>query len=235
MKAVGFDQKILLHQLDFTAKKMKSASRLEMYELLDGFLREDVAGAVSRKHVATILMKTWYLTEEVELRDEALAMLPELSHEEKLLVHWLMVLLAYPFFKDIVRELSRLFKNQEVVSMSTLKKRMKEIYGDRTRVDVAISSSVRSLKNWGVLISEKANQLYLPEKLPIENLKLQALMVKAMLKTLEVDCVSMNSLTQHGLLFPFQYEFDMLGLRATPGLKFHKQGVDDLVVEAVTP
>ena len=53
-KPVGFDQKILLTQLDFTAKNVRTHNRKEMYELLDGFIRNDVTGVKARKNVITI-------------------------------------------------------------------------------------------------------------------------------------------------------------------------------------
>lgn len=49
VKPVGFDQKIMLHHLDFTENEARKLSRKEMYEALDYFLRSDIQGAKSRK------------------------------------------------------------------------------------------------------------------------------------------------------------------------------------------
>ena len=98
-KPVGFDQKILLTQLDFTAKNVRTHNRKEMYELLDGFIRNDVTGVKARKNVITILLKSWYLVEDehVPLRDFILDEFDNLTQEERLLAHFGMLLLAYPF------------------------------------------------------------------------------------------------------------------------------------------
>ena len=110
-KPVGFDQKILLTQLDFTAKNVRTHNRKEMYELLDGFIRNDVTGVKARKNVITILLKSWYLVEDehVPLRDFILDEFDNLTQEERLLAHFGMLLLAYPFFKDVILEFGRAF------------------------------------------------------------------------------------------------------------------------------
>ena len=78
-KPIGFDQKVLLHHLDFTANEARRLERKEMYDVLDNFLRADIQGAKSRKKNAiTMLMKIWYLVGEnhISIREKALEMFP---------------------------------------------------------------------------------------------------------------------------------------------------------------
>src|SRR5690625_4191047 len=114
-KPVGFDQKILLHHLDYTAIQSKTYSRKEMYSVLNKHLRDDIAGTKSRKNAITMLMKIWYLVDEslIPLRNEVLNKLTELDKKERLLIHWGMTMAAYPFFKDVAYEFGRLFQLQE--------------------------------------------------------------------------------------------------------------------------
>jgi len=39
-KPVGFDQRIMLHHLDYTAMQSKRYPRKEMYSVLDGYMRD---------------------------------------------------------------------------------------------------------------------------------------------------------------------------------------------------
>ena len=53
-KPVGFDQKILLHHLDYTAMQSHNYTRKQLYDVLDTYLRDDIKGAKSRKNTITI-------------------------------------------------------------------------------------------------------------------------------------------------------------------------------------
>lgn len=233
MKPVGFDQKILLTQLDFTAKNVGTHNRKEMYELLDGFIRNDVTGVKARKNVITILLKTWYPVEDehVLLRDSILDEFDNLTQAERLLVHFGMLLLAYPFFKDVILEFGRVFKLQDTVSTTAIKKRIKEGYGDRRRVDVAVSAVLTTLKNWGVIVSLKQNEIKIADKIAINNPHMQRFIIEVLLKVLNHEALPIDVLQNHIIFFPFQYDFDLFELRQKKELIFHQQGIDNLIVE----
>ncbi|EDX56274.1 conserved hypothetical protein [Bacillus cereus W] len=232
-KPVGFDQKVLLHHLDFTANHTKKYSRKDMYEVLDGYLRNDITGAKSRKNAVTMLMKIWYLVDKdlIEIRDRVLEVLPVLTKEERVFVHWGMTLAAYPFFKDTVHELGKLFQLQDTVPSTVIGKRMKEEYGDRRRVEVATSAVLMSIKAWGIIIPTK-NRLYqLSDKIFISNPLLQVFIVKIMLHVLEHTALQIDILKNHPILFPFDHEIDLFELRQNEGLTLHHQEIDTLIVE----
>jgi hypothetical protein len=232
-KPVGFDQKVLLHHLDFTANHTKKHSRSEMYELLDGYLRNDITGAKSRKNAITMLMKIWYLvdSEMVPVRDKLLDILASLSKDERLLVHWGMILAAYPFFKDLVSEFGKLFRLQDEVPSVVIGKRMKETYGDRRRVEVATSAVLMSMKSWGIILPEKHRSYRLNPKIQIGNTDLQEVIVQILLQVLENTALEVDIVQNHLLFFPFTYELNVLELRQKSNLVFHRQGMDTLVVE----
>jgi len=232
-KLVGFDQKVLLHHLDFTANHTKKYSRKEMYDLLDGHLRNDITGAKSRKNAITMLMKIWYLVDDemIPMQKKVLDILPSLTKEERLLVHWGMTLAAYPFFKDVAYELGKIFQLQEEVSSLLIKQRIKELYGDRRRVEVATSAVLTSMKAWGVIFSEKNGSYRLNTKIYSGNLDMQAFIIQILLQVLENKYLQLDVVENHILFFPFSYELNILELRQYSDFVFHRQGVDTLVVE----
>ncbi|MEV5114454.1 hypothetical protein [Peribacillus frigoritolerans] len=234
-KPVGFDQKVLLHHLDFTANHTKKYSRSEMYELLDGYLRNDITGAKSRKNAITMLMKIWYLVdiEMLPVRDKMLDILASLTKEERLLVHWGMTLAAYPFFKDLAQEFGKLFRLQDEVQSVVIGKRMKEAYGDRRRVEVATSAVLMSMKSWGSIVPDKHRSYRLQPKIHLENADLQAFIVQILLHVLENTSLQLDIIQNHSLFFPFTYELNVLELRQKSELVFYRQGIDTLVVERV--
>ena len=140
-KPVGFDQKIKLQQLDYIAREAQNSDRKSMYKKLDEFLSIDIRGPKSRKNIGTILMKIWFLVgdEYKDLQQRAFTMLPAFTSQERLVLHYGMTLLAYPFFKAVVSEMGNLFILQKEVSSQQIGRKMKGIYGDRHRVEVATS------------------------------------------------------------------------------------------------
>ncbi|MGF9964516.1 hypothetical protein [Bacillus rhizoplanae] len=232
-KPIGFDQKVLLHHLDFTANHTKKYSRKDMYEVLDGYLRNDITGAKSRKNAVTMLMKIWYLVNKdfIHIRDKVLEELPILTKEERMLVHWGMTLAAYPFFKDAAQELGKLFQLQDTVSSTVIGKRMKEEYGDRRRVEVATSAVLMSIRAWGILIPSKNRSNQLPDKIHISNPILQVFIVQMLLYILENTALQLDIIHNHPMFFSFAYDFDLSELRQCEEITLHRQGVDTLIVE----
>lgn len=234
-KPVGFDQKILLHQLDYTAKQSRQLEKKDMYETLDVYLRKDIKGDKSRKNVITMLMKIWYKVPPYmhELQTEILNEFNSLNKEERLFVHWCMIINAYPFFKDIITEFGRLFKLQEKVSSQVIGKRMKESYGDRRRVEVSTSAVISSLKAWETIILDEKKMYKENVKLPIAHFLLQELMFETMMNVSNQPSFIVNTVLSHSMFFPFEFHLDTNELKQREGnLNFYFQGTNELVVES---
>lgn len=232
-KPVGFDQKVLLHHLDYTANQTKKYSRKEMYTILDGYLRNDITGAKSRKNAITMLMKIWYLidAELIPIRDEILGEFSQLTNEERLFVHWGLTIAAYPFFKDVANEFGRLFQLQDEVSSKAIGKRMKESYGDRRRVEVATSAVLMSMKAWNVIQPVGRQGYTKGEKIVITNPLIQSFLVQVILFVMESDSLHVDLIENHQLFFPFYCELNITELRERKIFSFHRQGVKELVIE----
>lgn len=233
VKPVGFDQKIMLHHLDFTANEARKLSRKEMYEALDYFLRSDIQGAKSRKNAITMLMKIWYLVDEetIPLRDKALEMFPHLNKEERLLVHWGMTLLAYPFFRDLVQEIGKLFRLQDEIPSAIIGRKMKELYGDRRRVEVATSAVLTSIKTWGIVDLLKSRSYKLRPKMSITSTDLNQFITEVILRATNVTAMPIDLLHNHVLFFPFLFDISVTELRNNHQFRLNRQGIDIVIVE----
>ncbi|GAE27484.1 hypothetical protein JCM9140_3632 [Halalkalibacter wakoensis JCM 9140] len=232
-KAVGFDQKVLLHHLDFTANEARKLTRKEMYEVLDNYLRNDIKGTKSRKNAITMLMKIWFIVDEeiISLRNKALELFPDLNKEERLLLHWGMVILAYPFFKDLVQKMGNLFRLQDEVPSAVVGRKMKELYGDRRRVEVATSAVLMSIKSWGIVEMLKGRSYKLPNKIHITNPDVQSFLVEVIIRATNVKAIPLDMVQTHTLFFPFQYDVSATELRESKVFQIDRQGIDMIMVE----
>lgn len=231
-KAVGFDQKIQLHQLDFIANEIsRMTSRDALYQHVDERLMADIGGAKSRVNARTILFKIWFLVsdEQVELRDRALVMFQIATPEEKLALHWGMCLLAYPFFKDTVEQLGYSFHLQDEVTSEQIGRKIKGLYGERRRVEVSVNAVLSSLRSWGVLEMGKRNTYKIMAKSNILSAELKKWLVEVLLIATDKTVIEMNHIASESCLFPFEMillESELTGNE----LEITRQGVGRLMV-----
>lgn len=231
-KAVGFDQKIQLHQLDFIANEIsRMSSRDALYQLVDERLMADIGGAKSRVNARTILFKIWFLVSDdhIEIRNQALAMFQKGTSEEKLVLHWGMCLLAYPFFKNTTEQLGYLFHLQDEVTSEQIGRKMKGLYGERRRVEVSVNAVLSSLRSWGVLGMEKRNTYTIPVKINILSSDIKKWLVQVMLIVTGKTVIELNHLAGEPCIFPFELsvlESELLGNQ----LEITRQGIGRLLV-----
>ncbi|TEB11574.1 hypothetical protein [Pelotomaculum propionicicum] len=210
-KPVGFDQKIMLRHLDYIAREASKMDRKNMYEKLDEFLNADVHGAKSRKNAVTILMKIWYLVPDDlnDVRQRALELLPSLLPRDRLVLHWGMTLLAYPFFKDVVSEMGNLFGLQNEVPSQQIGRRVKGLYGDRRRVEVAATAVLMSIKSWGLIERSKSNIYTLPEKYEITNTALKLWLAEVVLRVSGYRYMPLEMIPAAKAVFPFHFKINI--------------------------
>ncbi|MFC4402380.1 hypothetical protein [Gracilibacillus xinjiangensis] len=234
-KPVGFDQKILLHQLDYTANEARRTERKDMYPLLEEYLLKDIKGAASRRCAKAILMKIWYLVddEHQNLRQRALELFPDASEIERIVFHYSMTILAYPFFKDLVQEMGKLFKLQDEVTSQQINRMMKNLYGDRRRVEVATSAVLMSLKAWGIITPGKSNHTYkIKEKHSVQSSNLKEWLAEAVIRCSEGTSLTLDVLNSHPIFFPFDYKVSSADLN-NDNFEVNRQGIDMIMVEVV--
>lgn len=226
-KPVGFDQKIELKHLDITIKEARVSDRKDMYGKLEEYLKQDIKGDKSRKNAITMLMKIWYLVdkEQESIKEQAYELYPIIEEEQRLILHWGMTLLAYPFFKDVIEEMGNLFRLQNEVSSQQLGRRIKMLYGDRRRVEVATSAVLMSLKTWGIIERGK-NQVYtLNKKTALEEVKLKNWLLKVLLSVSEYKTMPLTMISNLNLLFPFDLKLNINEIDTTE-IKIDRQGLD---------
>ena len=230
-KAVGFDQKILLDHLNYTINEVSYTTKEEMYKKLDQYLIKDIKGNKSRKNAATILMKIWYVDKKINtsIQKRAFELLPQLDLQERIALHWGMTLSTYPFFKDIASEIGRLASRQQDFSSSQIYRKMKELYGDRRRVEVAYQAVLTSMKNWGVIIQKKQGVYVLPEKIIIFNNNIINWLTEVAIVTSKREYIQMDDVSTLSYLFPFAFNINT-GFLDNSIFEITNHGINKIVI-----
>ena len=133
---VGVDRKIKRAWLDAVLDRLvKTTDEAELRAFLDKHLKEELPGKDSRAKTSGIILRIWSSIphERLAMRDQAVAMLPRISGQERIWLHWGMTALAYPFFRDTAEVVGRLLALQDDFTTAQVQGRMLTTWGDRVR------------------------------------------------------------------------------------------------------
>ncbi len=222
---VGFSQRVRFEWLEFTANLVLAGSRRgEIVAALSDRLRNELSvgndperGA--RNKTITILTKVWLTVprEHRPLRDDGLAFLQRLSRDERMLVHWCMCMMAYPFFGAVADATGRLLQLQGTAGAAQVQRRLREQMGERETVARAARRLLRTFIDWGALLETEEKGLYrLARKRVASDPPLSLWTISAMLAVTGARPRSAAFLLRGPHLFPFD-----IVLPSTMALKAH--------------
>jgi hypothetical protein len=225
---IGFDRKLKRAWLDRTVEALLSAQEPEAaYAALHQVLRKEISAEVSRGKVITLLTGIWLRVpgELTHLRDEALALWPELDLQERLVLHWGMALVRYPFFRDTVAQAGRLRRLQDTFTTAQLRHDVVARWGERTIVRFSAPRILLSLEEWGVveLVERMGTYRALPPHALIQN-ALCFWLLEIALRSTSADALPLYDLLHLPELFPFDLQLSPGELHQSPRFIFLREG-----------
>jgi hypothetical protein len=233
-KVVGISQKIKRAWLDAVLDRLvQTTDEKELRTFLDKHLREELPGKESRAKASGIILRIWSSipSERVAFRDRAVALLPRISGQERIWLHWGMTALAYPFFRDIAEIVGRLLTLQNDFTTAQVQDRMLTTWGDRTTSKEAVQKLITTMVDWGVLRSSKTKgHFLLSRKMTTASLDLQLWLQEVLLRASAADEIEVQHLLRLPESFPFAFSVSVADLRKCDGFNIHRQGLDTDIV-----
>src|ERR1017187_9351672 len=230
MTVVGISQKIKRAWLDVVLDRLVTTTdEKELRSLLDTHLREDLPGTESRAKAAGIVLRIWGGSDpkNTSLRDRAVALLPRISGQERIWLHWGMAALAYPFFRDLAEVIGRMLTLQDDFTTIQVQSRLTATWGDRATSKEAAQKLITSLVDWEVLRSTKTKgHFLLTRKMTTTVTDLQLWLLEAMLGASKSDEIEAQQLLRLPESFPFSFTVSVGDLRNHEGFNIHRQGLD---------
>jgi hypothetical protein len=233
---IGLDRLIRLRWLDqaaLLAGELRDGNTLHA-ELLQR-LALDLSGKDARRKTANVLTRVWWRTpaQHEPLRDEALACFPRSHPDDRLLLHWGMVLLAYPLFGQVAGAAGRLLRLQGSLRLAQLSQRIAAQWGHRSTLDTAVPRIVYSMLDWQALVAIEQSGVYQAGQ-PVtatDPALLRWLLEAAM--TAYGNDRPLNDLLRAAELFPFALEFGASQVTQSPRLQVYQQGQEMTMVHAL--
>ena len=165
---IGFSQRVRLEWLEKTANLVLAGNtKSAVNDALQDLLKEKVsvggqAVRGNREKIITILLKVWLNapTALESLRVEGLDLLKRLPRNDRLAVHWGMVMAVYPFWGGVASHVGRLLRLQGSAAAAHVQRRVREQYGERETVSRAARRVLRSYADWKVIRETATSGVY---------------------------------------------------------------------------
>ena len=231
MRAViGIDRKIKRAWLDVLLDHLaQTTDPEELRRFMDERLAEELPGAASRAKSVGISLKIWsgIPANRVPLRDRAVALLPKISGQERVWLHWGMTSLAYPFFRDTAEVVGRLLTLQDDFTTAQVQERLLKKWGDRATTKEAAQKLLNTLVDWEVLRSTKTKgHFLLVARMSSPSTPLQLWLLESLLSASSAEEVEAQQLLRLPEMFPFTLSIGLSDLRRHDGFHLHRQGLD---------
>lgn len=233
---IGFDRLIRLRWLDQAALL---AGELRDGDALHGALLQhlvlDLSGKDARRKTANVLTRVWWRTpaQHEALRDEALALFPHCHPDDRLFLHWGMVLVAYPLFGQVAGAAGRLLRLQGSLRLAQLNSRIAAQWGHRSTLDYAVPRIVYSMLDWQALVTTDQPGVYqTSQPVTATDPSLLRWLLEAAMTAYGNDR-PLSDLLRAAELFPFALESGASQVTQSPRLQVYQQGQEMTMVHAL--
>lgn len=227
---VGISQRLKRAWLDGLLDRLvHTTEEKELRAFVDQRLRDELPGKEARAKASGIILRIWSGVDpkHVGLRNRAVALLPRISGQERIWLHWGMTALAYPFFRDLAEVIGRILTLQDDFTTAQVQARMKTAWGDRATSKEAAQKLITSMVAWEVLRSTKTKgHFLLARKMSTTTTDLQLWLLEAILSASASDEIEAQQLLRLPELFPFAFTVGVGDLRKHEGFNIHRQGLD---------
>jgi hypothetical protein len=227
---IGIDRKIKRAWLDVLLDHLaRTTDAEELRRFEDERLAEELPGAASRAKSVGISLKIWsgIPANRMPLRDRAVALLPKISGQERVWLHWGMTSLAYPFFRDTAEVVGRLLMLQDDFTTAQVQERLIKKWGDRATTREAAQKLLNTLVDWEVLRSKKTKgHFLLVARMSSTSTALQLWLVESLLAANSAEEVEAQQVLRLPEMFPFTLSIGLSELRRHDGFQLHRQGLD---------
>lgn len=233
LKTVGFDRSIKRIWLDKTADLLiLGEDKKTIRKTLDNCLREQRAGKESRRKIINLLMRSWVnvAEEHKSIQERALNLYTKGNEEERLVLHWCMVAMAYGLFFNITEVLGRLFSIQDEVTLGLIRSKIYASWGERSTLYYAINRVIASMRDWDIIRSNgKTGEYIKGDVIKIDCKAIQLLLLEVYLIISQKMNIPYAGLEMITALFPFGLDVALHDIQGNERFRLDNMGLELVV------
>ncbi len=230
---VGFDRYIAFEWLEKTAHwVMEGNSTKEMHEFIDDYLLTFISGETSKRKTKNVLFGAWVNSDlkNGDFKEQAKKLYQTTSKNERIAIHYGMIIASYPFFLSLSKVLGRLFKLQDDVSRKEFYRRCIEVHGDRDSIKRAAARYLQSLVEWRLLDGSEKGTVKPFSKICLENPVLVTWLLSSVIFSCGKDRLSVDDIVSDPAWFPFEITYSAFQIGQAPLLEVDHQSAGSTLI-----
>lgn len=208
-KMVGLSRNLKLQWLNKVVELvLEGLTEREIKEQLNEYLSFEIESSTNTRKTREILMNIWVYENEHANKIKASALeLIKAYPEFDLVIHWCMMLAAYPVFMDMCKLIGKISEFQDEIALTQLKQKLFDEWGERTTLLHSIDKLIATLKAFDVMVCDKPGKYHIHTH-RVSNPKVVTFMVYAMMVVDDGGYYTFAELNSSSYLFPFEYKME---------------------------
>lgn len=227
---IGLSKNVTLEWMELAANcRLSGKTQDEAYPILNERIGEIIHSPVNSKQIRVILFNMWYRPEDwfLEASTKAAVNLPT---DERIGVHWALLLKRYQVFYDLCSVIGGLFDYRDEITLGQIRTRIFEKWGARDTLQNCLSKNIQTFKEMKSIISARAPGTYRRNMMVLSNSSIMQLLCVAIIERSEKQYMTWEELIQHPALFPFRIEhLTQADIASCEKLCLERMG-DDIVI-----
>lgn len=223
-----FDRFIRYEWAEFAlneAAQQNSTSQIKPFLIGQGLAPQ------SARRTANILSNMWLPKDPLyqHLRKKALSIMPSLSHNEHIALHWGMSLCVFPIFRQTAKTIGALLRIQEVATKQEVITRILGEYSNQITIKRSIERIIQTLLNWGVL-EEREHGFIKSPPITLSNAKLIEWLFQAVILQSPDSYLPVQDLIRTNEIFPFEIKMPVLSVFESPSFSVHRDASGEEII-----
>lgn len=208
-KMVGLSRNVKLQWLNKVVELiLEGHTEKEIKDQLNEYLSFEIESPTNIRKTREILMNIWVYDNDLSNRIKAPALeLIKTYPEYDLVIHWCMMMVAYPVFVDMCKLIGKMSEFQDEITLTQLKQKLFDEWGERTTLFHSIDKLIATLKAFDVMMCDKPGKYHVNAH-KVSNPKIVAFMVYAMMLVDDSGYYTFNEINSSRYLFPFEYKME---------------------------
>jgi len=208
-KMVGLSRNLKLQWLNKVVELiLEGHTEQEIKDQLNEYLSFEIESPTNIRKTREILMNIWVYDNELSDKIKVPALELIKSYPEYVLViHWCMMMSAYPVFVDMCKLIGKMSEFQDEISLAQLKQKLFDEWGERATLFHSIDKLVATLKAFDVMVCDKPGKYHVNTQ-RVSNPKIVAFMVYTMMLVDDRGYYTFTDINSSTYLFPFEYQME---------------------------
>ncbi len=203
---IGLSKNVTLEWMELAVNcRLSGKTQDEAYPILNEKIGETIHSPVNAKQIRVILFNMWYRPEDwfLDTCTKAAANLPT---NERIGIHWALLLKRYQVFYDLCVVIGGLFDYREVITLAQIRNRIFEKWGARDTLQNCLSKNIQTFKELKSLSAAGAPASYQRKTMILNNAKIMQLLCVAIIEQSGKQYMTWEEVIHHPALFPFKIE-----------------------------